>query len=68
MVVTYNILHSDERHGKPGFATEKKPPEEEEEDLNDTNYDEVHMYANKLTGYRFTVIFNQQNTGIEKKS
>lgn len=33
---------SDERHGKPGFATEKKSQdEEEEEDLNETNYDEV---------------------------
>lgn len=33
---------SDERHGKPGFATEKKSQDEEdEEDLNETNYDEV---------------------------
>lgn len=35
---------SDERHGKPGFATEKKTQneDEDEEDLNETNYDEVH--------------------------
>lgn len=37
-------LYSDERHGKPGFAAEKKPQEEEEEDLNETNYDEVYFY------------------------
>ena len=41
LILLYGI-HSDERHGKPGFATEKKPPEEEEEDLNETNYDEVN--------------------------
>ncbi|KAJ7389286.1 Pre-mRNA-processing factor 6 [Desmophyllum pertusum] len=39
---------SDERHGKPGFATEKKPPEEEEEDLNETNYDEFAGYGGSL--------------------
>ena len=34
---------SDERHGKPGFANEKKAKDEEdEEDLNESNYDEVH--------------------------
>ena len=33
---------SDERHGKPGFANEKKAHEDDdEEDLNETNYDEV---------------------------
>ena len=34
---------SDERHGKPGFANEKKAQNEddEEEDLNESNYDEV---------------------------
>ena len=38
---------SDERHGKPGFATEKKTQneDEDEEDLNETNYDEVHKYS-----------------------
>ena len=37
---------SDERHGKPGFANEKKPEdEEEEEDLNESNYDEVHFIS-----------------------
>lgn len=40
---------SDERHGKPGFANEKKPQEEdEEEDLNDTNYDEFAGYGGSL--------------------
>ena len=34
---------TDERHGKPGFANEKKTQNEDddEEDLNETNYDEV---------------------------
>ncbi|KAL9962298.1 hypothetical protein ACROYT_G031386 [Oculina patagonica] len=39
---------SDERHGKPGFAAEKKPQEEEEEDLNETNYDEFAGYGGSL--------------------
>lgn len=40
---------SDERHGKPGFATEKKSQdEEEEEDLNETNYDEFAGYGGSL--------------------
>ena len=39
---------SDERHGKPGFANEKKAQneDEEEEDLNETNYDEVKIDYN----------------------
>ena len=43
-ITCFPIFNSDERHGKPGFANEKKPRDSEEdddEDLNETNYDEV---------------------------
>lgn len=46
---------SDERHGKPGFTNEKKAQneDEEEEDLNETNYDEVFIpvFLNRFIFY-----------------
>lgn len=39
------FYHRDERHPRPGTKRPREDDEEEEEDLNESNYDEVRLFA-----------------------